>query len=777
MGGEIVAQKLTIEYTTVTTTLVKTDDIIQTTNNTAASSTTTGALVVAGGVGIGGSLYAGNIYTNGQLVNAVGPQGPQGVTGPQGPQGVTGPQGPQGPQGVTGPQGPQGVTGPQGPQGPGIASGGSTGQVLAKASTASFDTVWTDNTVIGPGYININSYGVYSNNVTDQTSAISTALTQAFSAGVNLYIPPGIYCYSGTIANPGVSLLGVYGQTELRNISTGGKGNCAITHSNINNVTIDSIFFNSPNTAATETNQNQIESQGCLKFTTCNNIIVKNCIFKNQYGTVLMYRHVTDSEIVNNLVQECYKDALHITGTSRNIKRINNTVEASGDDAFPVVGYATGGSPGQPSQILDQNNHVRGCKWARAFAYVGAKDVVNIGCSVDGFIPAQYSNSLSASREVTTSTISSGTNYTVITTSTTSLGQWQAYFSGLTQIPSVNQVITATAAGTLAGGGTVRNHNYTSCTGLYIHSEGSFDTLGNDNIRVSNFIATNIGRTFTLPGSSPTTLTGCYIGARSGFPTKDVILDNVTFKNSPGVLVYIDGGTAGGVENLRITNTKLQDSSDPNGRESSTGTATRALLEIRNTHNFYLDGVLQDSGGTGVYVDSSNTGIFEFNLKSYRMNKGNKTGSCRILELATAATNVYRFKGSLYIAEQATVSVSGTQYFISESVFMNQPGKLEELYLECDSSVGDIAGFNAPTGSGIPTITVGASPYSYTNTTTNRILVYVVGGTVSSVARGRGANTTVTGKTQGFYSLRPNETLVVTYSSAPTMNGTYLEGV
>ena len=63
VSGEIVAQKLTIEYTTVTTTLVKTDDIIQTTNNTAATSTTTGALVVAGGAGIGGSLYVGGIVT------------------------------------------------------------------------------------------------------------------------------------------------------------------------------------------------------------------------------------------------------------------------------------------------------------------------------------------------------------------------------------------------------------------------------------------------------------------------------------------------------------------------------------------------------------------------------------------------------------------------------------------------------------------------------------------------------------------------------------------
>ena len=63
VGGEIVAQKLTIEYTTVTTTLVKTDDVIQTTNNTAASSTTTGAVIVTGGVGIGGGGYFGSSVT------------------------------------------------------------------------------------------------------------------------------------------------------------------------------------------------------------------------------------------------------------------------------------------------------------------------------------------------------------------------------------------------------------------------------------------------------------------------------------------------------------------------------------------------------------------------------------------------------------------------------------------------------------------------------------------------------------------------------------------
>ena len=101
----------------------------------------------------------------------IGPQGPKGDTGPQGPAGPEGPQGPEGPKGDTGdpgPQGPKGDTGPQGdpgpqgeqgppgpagqdgaegpqgPAGPGVAAGGTTGQVLVKSSDADYDTEWAD---------------------------------------------------------------------------------------------------------------------------------------------------------------------------------------------------------------------------------------------------------------------------------------------------------------------------------------------------------------------------------------------------------------------------------------------------------------------------------------------------------------------------------------------------------------------------------------------------------------------------------------------------------
>lgn len=135
-----------------------------------------------------------------------GPTGATGATGPQGPQGDTGPQGPQGPTGATGATGPAGVDGTDGntvlngavapttegvdgdfyintaiweihgpksagvwgsgvslvgpagadgvdgadgadgADGVGVPAGGTTGQVLAKATGTDYDTEWVDQT-------------------------------------------------------------------------------------------------------------------------------------------------------------------------------------------------------------------------------------------------------------------------------------------------------------------------------------------------------------------------------------------------------------------------------------------------------------------------------------------------------------------------------------------------------------------------------------------------------------------------------------------------------
>lgn len=66
------------------------------------------------------------------------------IDGIQGPQGEQGPQGAQGAQGPAGKDGQTGPAGPQGENGVGVPVGGTTGQFLAKASDADYDTVWQD---------------------------------------------------------------------------------------------------------------------------------------------------------------------------------------------------------------------------------------------------------------------------------------------------------------------------------------------------------------------------------------------------------------------------------------------------------------------------------------------------------------------------------------------------------------------------------------------------------------------------------------------------------
>ena len=78
------------------------------------------------------------------------PKGETGATGATGPQGETGPAGP------TGPQGPQGE---KGDDGVGIPAGGTTGQVLAKASETDYDTEWVNASGGSGGHTILNGSG------------------------------------------------------------------------------------------------------------------------------------------------------------------------------------------------------------------------------------------------------------------------------------------------------------------------------------------------------------------------------------------------------------------------------------------------------------------------------------------------------------------------------------------------------------------------------------------------------------------------------------------
>jgi len=173
-------------------------------------------------VGDGANPWSSLVYSSGPQ----GPQGDRGDTGPQGQQGPTGAQGTQGipgvpgadgaqgpkgdtgsdgEQGIQGIQGIQGAPGAQGSPGVGVPAGGSTGQVLQKASDADYNTAWA-TIAAGMGYA-ISVQALTSSPVDGQTvyfgklpkapvTAAGTSKIYIRKAGT-LKVAE-VYCYSGT---------------------------------------------------------------------------------------------------------------------------------------------------------------------------------------------------------------------------------------------------------------------------------------------------------------------------------------------------------------------------------------------------------------------------------------------------------------------------------------------------------------------------------------------------------------------------------------------------
>ena len=95
---------------------------------------------------------------------------------------------------------------------------------------------------------------------------------------------------------------------------------------------------------------------------------------------------------------------------------------------------------------LGTNSYYNGTNWIYGVSQPAAQYYQNDGAHIWN---------RSATGLASTTTIVSGGVYAVAALGSSTLAQWQAFFSGLSALPTVGQSITATATGTLLGGGTV----------------------------------------------------------------------------------------------------------------------------------------------------------------------------------------------------------------------------------------------------------------------------------------------------------------------------------
>ena len=101
----------------------------------------------------------------------------------------------------------------------------------------------------------------------------------------------------------------------------------------------------------------------------------------------------------------------------------------------------------------------------------------------------QWYNALTGVANSTT--ITSGLVYVVYALGSSTLGQWQAFFSGLSSLPTVGQTITATATGTLAGGGTV-SQTFAFTQAMTLTETGQL-LIGTTNGYDAQFVVSNAG--------------------------------------------------------------------------------------------------------------------------------------------------------------------------------------------------------------------------------------------------------------------------------------------
>lgn len=111
------------------------------------------------------------------------------------------------------------------------------------------------------------------------------------------------------------------------------------------------------------------------------------------------------------------------------------------------------------------------------------------------------------------------------------------------------------------------------------------------------------------------------------------------------------------------------------------------------------------------------------------------------------------------IGSSANIEFNGTSIFATANVF---------------TAVQTATGFKTTAGAAT-TITAGASPYAYTNTSASNQEVFITGGTITAITISPNGGTAISlniGLSQ--IVLRPNDVLTITYTTAPTLNSIQL---
>ena len=167
---------------------------------------------------------------------------------------------------------------------------------------------------------------------------------------------------------------------------------------------------------------------------------------------------------------------------------------------------------------------------------------------------------------------------------------------------------------------------------------------------------------------------------------------------------------------------------------------------IGMAEGFYIQGT---GAGAPTYFDFSNHGRGVYSLRNIFMNQGGLSGT---LDLGNALANQVVLDGLWFNGTLAIVLNGVSQTIVA----------------------GDVNSYISHLATNFPlqfTITVGASPSTWTNLTGIPVMVTVQGGTVSKVEHLRAGTSIDIGATGGTVFAAHRDSIVITYTVAPTVKG------
>lgn len=223
-----------------------------------------------------------------------------------------------------------------------------------------------------PKKLSVLNYGVVSSTSLDQTTAIQNALNTIAALGAAAYFPAGTYCYTSNGTFP----CSIYGDgnrlSELRCISSGSL-NSVWDVQNLTGFVCTGMWFNSINSTGFVSN----EIHGSIRLTGVTRYEISYNDFTGSVSAAIMQRNCTRGRVVFNRLENIWHDGIHHTDATYDVFTGFNEVINGGDDCFACIGYRSKGV--LPRRITIMGNIVRGTKYARGVACVGAADIIITG--------------------------------------------------------------------------------------------------------------------------------------------------------------------------------------------------------------------------------------------------------------------------------------------------------------------------------------------------------------------------------------------------------------